>query len=134
VSPRCFGGSHHRIQVQVLAPVGNVVTHSRGKQQRVLHDNADMLTQRRELVRPDINTIERDAATGNVIKARDQLRNGALPTPGTAQESNDLARRRAEGNVVQHRDSSTVSKAHMLEMYQPGEMREGASLRGILDL
>src|SRR3954471_15125121 len=93
-----------------------------------------MLTQSRELVRPEINTIERDTATGDIIKARNQLGDGALPTAGTAQEGNDLARRRAEGNIVQHRDSRTVTKAHMRELYPSCEMREGASLRGILDV
>src|SRR4030095_14009337 len=53
---------------------------------------------------------------------------------GTPQQGNDLARRRAEGNVVQHRDVSAVAKAHVLELYPSFEMWEGTGLRGILDV
>src|SRR4029453_10592677 len=73
-------------------------------------------------------------ATRNVVKARHQLRDRALPTPGTPQQGNDLARRRTKGNVVQHRDVSAVAKAHVLELYPPVEMQERTGLRGILDV
>src|SRR5262249_51455080 len=82
----------------------------------------------------DIYAIKGDAATRDVVKARDQLRNCALPTPSAAQQSNDLARRRAEGNVMKYWDVRTIAKMHMLELYPSFEMWQGTSLRGLLDI
>ena len=86
------------------------------------------------MARPDVDAINGDTATRDVVKAWDQLRNGALATAGTAKQRNDLARCRTEGNVVQHRDASTVAKADVLELHPALEMRERTGLRGILDV
>src|SRR5262245_63560890 len=92
-----------------------------------------MPTQRCELVAANVHTIHGDTATRHVVKARDQLRDRALPTPDAAEQGNDLARRCTEGNVVQHRDVRTVAKAHVLELSPCCEMWEGKGLRGKLD-
>ena len=86
------------------------------------------------MARPDVDAINGDTATRDVVKAWDQLRNGALATASTAKQRNNLARCRSEANVVQHREASTVAKADVLELHPALEMRQGTGLRGILDV
>src|ERR1044071_5430974 len=93
-----------------------------------------MPSQVSQWVCPDVNAVNSDAATRDVVKARDQLRYGALPTPGTAKQRNDLAGRSREVNVVQHRDAGTVEKAHVLELYPALETWQGTGLWRILDV
>src|SRR5262249_34194550 len=98
------------------------------------HNNTDVPSQGGKLARPDIDAINSDAATRDVVKARNQLRNSALATASTAKQGNDLARRGAEADVVQHRDTRTVAKADVLELDPALETRQEAGLRSILDV
>ncbi len=67
-----------------------------------------------------VQSVDRDAAAGDVIQTEDQTCQGGLAAPGAAQQSQHRARVHLKGQAVQDGIASIVGKAHILKGQRQG--------------
>src|SRR6516164_9371215 len=105
----------------------NVFTDSAAEEQRVLQNQADLLTQRKQGVVPDFLAVDANHSVGWIIKARNQAYQGALARSRGPDDSNLLARNNRKVNVIENRPARLVLKPNTPEVYAALKPRSWAS-------
>src|SRR6516225_9794105 len=95
----------------------NVFTNCAAEEQGVLQNQADLFTQRKQSVVPDVFTVDANPSVARVIKARNQTYQGALARSCGPDDSNLLARNNRKANVAEHRPPRLVLKPNTPEVY-----------------
>ena len=134
VGVRRLGRRHDGLQADVGSPVGDVVADGAGEQPGILHDDADVPSQRPQLQIPHVDAVQADDTAGGVVKTRDQLRQGAFAAAGAAQQRHRLPRFGGEADVVQNRQMAVIVKADVLEAQCPAHLRQGPCAWGFAHL
>ena len=88
---------------RVRPAVGDVVANRADEEEDVLLHDADGRAQRRERDVADVVAVDRDAAVGDVVEARDQVHDGRLAAAGRSEQRDDLAGLRVDVDVARAR-------------------------------
>ena len=100
--------------------VGNIITQSRVEEKDVLQHQADVAAQRCLRHCANIFAIDRDAARGDIIKARQQMQNGAFAAATLSDETRDL--RRPERHLLAEDLELAQRRLHVLPLELPLEL------------
>src|SRR5215469_9204165 len=96
---------------------GNVFTNRAAEEQGVLQNQADLFTQRKQRVVPDVFAIDANRSVDGVVKARNEAYQGTLAGSRSPHDSNPLARNQRKVNVAEHRSPGLVLKPNTPEFY-----------------
>src|SRR5690606_36949070 len=113
---------------------GDVLPDGAAEQEDILLDDADLSPQRGERHVTDIDAIDRDAAAGDVVEARQQRRDRGLAGTGRTDEGDRLARPDFEVDVPQHRAIRGVAEGDVLVADVPSQVSDVTGTGTIDDL
>ena len=99
----------------VEAPVSKVVGNRAGKEHGILEDDGDVLAERGDIVLPDIEAVDQDAAGGRVVEPGNQADERRLAGAGQPDECDHFAGVRVECDVVQDVGAVGVLEPHVLK-------------------
>ena len=124
-----MGADHARGILDLLStgarpPEKYVVPHGAREEKALLRDHHDRAPQIRNRDRTQVDPVQRDAARGRVVEPGDQPRHGGLARPGLPHQRDDLPRRDAQVDVVQH-VGVAVRERHVLERDGTGGVAQG---------
>ena len=95
------GGLYDLFGGNIGLAVGDVVAHGVVEEDRLLRDLGDLFAERLESEGANIVAVDEDAAAADVVEARDEIDQRALPCPAGADESEHFADADFEVDVVE---------------------------------
>ena len=109
---RCL---YHHVHVHLVEPVSYVVADGGGEDEDVLHDDTDVLPQRREGDIPGVVSVDGYATLGNVVEPWDDVGYRTLARSGPTEQGDELARVRLEVDFADRAPGSVVADRDVFE-------------------
>ncbi len=105
------------------AAEGDVLPHRAAEQHGVLQHEADLPTQRVQLVVADVDAVDPDGPGVGVAEPRDEADDRRLSAAGGAHDADHLTRRDPKADVAEHREVRVVAEGHVFELDLAGQRR-----------
>src|SRR6266700_2337776 len=112
-SRHCFDLSLGRRQ----SPVDNIFANSSTEEDRLLEHDADLVAPAFQLDMPDITSVNGDAPTLDVKKARNHVCDGSFPRAARSHERDDLAAFSLEADPMKHLRLAIVAEVNLLQAH-----------------
>src|SRR5580700_2790368 len=121
----------------VRLAVSNVVANRVIKQNSLLRDDSNLLSQRSQRYIAHVVAVDQQASLSRVKKTGDQVNQRALARTARPDDRDHLSTANYEVNVVQHLrvfSLAAISKTHMLELHRLRECRQALGVRLFADI
>ena len=86
----------------------NIFPHGSGKQNRILHDQGDVMPDAGDIHVHIILTVNEDASACGTVKPGRKIDNGTFPCPGLPHNAHGPALSKAETDIFQYRNTGCV--------------------------
>lgn len=109
---------------RVRSAVSYIIDDCTLKDERILHENSDLIPQRLELDVAHVYAVNRHRSAFDIVKASQEVNHGRFSRARRPHESYAFARRNVQIEMLENIDAFLVTESYVIKIDLPGDIAE----------